>query len=77
MTETELIALKGKIDEAKTKVSELNGQKSALLRQLEEFGCKTITEAEKKLDGMEKEISGITEKIDSGTKELSEKYNLQ
>jgi predicted nuclease with TOPRIM domain len=77
MNESQLLELKKKIDEAKTKVSELNGQKSALLKQLEEFGCKTITEAEKKLEGMEKEISGITEKIDSGTKELEMKYNLQ
>lgn len=74
-TEKELIELKGQIDSAKTKVAELNGQKSALMKQLEEWGCKTIEEAEKKLKEMETEVSNLDIKIASGVKELEEKYN--
>lgn len=76
MNETELLALKTQIDKAKTAVNELNGQQNAFLKQLEEFGCKSLSEAETKLSIMEKDISALTFKIDQQTKELQEKYQL-
>ena len=78
LTEQDLLNLKGEIDEAKTKVSELNGQKTALMNQLKtDFGCKTPKEAEKKLTDLKKEITTLENEIEEGTKELSEKYNIQ
>jgi hypothetical protein len=76
MTETELLALKSTIEKAKVQVSELNGQRTALLSQLKEWDCKTIEEAESKLKSMEDEISIFNNKITLGTEELQKKYNV-
>lgn len=73
-TETDLLKLKAEIDSARIKVSELTGQKNALVKQLEEWGCNTIEEAEKKLKDMESEISNFDVKIASGIQELEVKY---
>ena len=73
-TEKELLQLKSDIDSAKIKISELTGQKNALLKQLEEWGCKTIEEAEKKLKEMESDISDFDVKITKGVEELEKKY---
>jgi predicted nuclease with TOPRIM domain len=76
MTETDLLKLKSDIEKAKQTVSELNGQKTALMSQLKEWDCKTIEEADSKLAEMEKEISNFNNKIAIGTKELESKYNV-
>ena len=73
MNEVELLKLKSDIDKAKTAVSELTGQKNALMRQLEEWDCKTIEQAEKKLKEMQSEISVIDKKIEEGVKALEAK----
>ena len=73
-TEQQLLDLKNQIDKAKIVVSELTGQSNALLKQLEEWGCKTIQDAEKKLKEMEVEVSNFESKIALGVKELEEKY---
>jgi len=73
-TEQELLKIKADIDSAKTKVSELTGQSNALLKQLEEWGCKTIEEAERKLKEMETEVSNFESKIATGVLELESKY---
>ena len=78
LDEDGLLNLKAEIDQAKTTVSELTGQKNALMKQLREtYGCKTVEEAEKKLKTMDKEITTIETQIQEGTKELEEKYNTE
>jgi predicted nuclease with TOPRIM domain len=76
MKESELLKLKEQVDEAKQNVSELTGQKNALLKQLkDDWGCKTIEEAEEKLKQMDKNTSTLERKIEVGIKDLEEKYN--
>lgn len=78
MTENDLLQLKKKVDEAKTKVSELTGHKTALLKQLkDDWKCDSIEEAEKKLKLMNKEIENISQQIETGIEELESKYELQ
>jgi chromosome segregation ATPase len=75
MKEQELFELKGEIDEAKQKVSELTGQKNALMTQLkEDWGCDTIEEAEERLATMDKNITIITKKIEKASQELEAKF---
>jgi predicted nuclease with TOPRIM domain len=77
MTEKELLDLKEKVDEAKQTVSELTGQKNALLNQLkDDWGCKTLKEAKEKLEEMESQVTILEKKIERGVKELEEKYNV-
>ena len=77
MTEKELLELKDKVDKAKQVVSELTGQKNALLKQLkDDWQCKTIDEAETKLTKMDKDIDILEKKIENGVQELEEKYNV-
>jgi peptidoglycan hydrolase CwlO-like protein len=76
LTEQQLLDLKEKIADAKTEVSELTGQQTALMKQLkDDYGCKTIKEAEAKLKEMEDSIASIDKKIAKGVKELEELYN--
>jgi peptidoglycan hydrolase CwlO-like protein len=78
MTEKQLLELKEKVADAKTQVSELTGQQTALMSQLKtDWSCKTIKEAEEKLSEMEDNIASIEKKIEKGVKELEEKYNVE
>lgn len=77
LNETQLLKLKKQVEEAKQEVSELKGHSSALLKQLnEEWGCKDISAAEKKLVAMRKELESIDASIEAGLKELEEKYDV-
>jgi methyl-accepting chemotaxis protein len=73
----ELLELKEKIEEAQTKVTELNGHHSALMKQLsDDWDCSTVEEAEKKLKQIKKQIEKLDESIEEGTKEIEEKYDV-
>jgi flagellar biosynthesis chaperone FliJ len=75
LTKQELLDLKDDVDNAKTAVSELTGQQTALMNQLKtDWGCKTIGEAQNKLAVMEHTIATLEKKIGKGIKELEEKY---
>jgi len=78
LDEQDLLDLKKDIDEAKTKKSELVGQKNALMSQLKnDWDCKTVEEAQKKLKTMGEEIEDIEDKIEKGVTDLQEKYNVE
>ena len=69
----QLLDLKDKIDTAKGKVSELNGQLQVLMNQLlNDWKCKTVEEAEKKLKEMDINITNLERKIKKGTEELEQ-----
>ena len=75
LTEQDLLDLKKKIDRAKTEVSELTGQRNALMKQLrEEYNCKSLEEADKELQRMEREVTKLESQIETGMKDLQEKY---
>ena len=75
-TEKELLELKKQVDAAKVAISELEGQKKPQLKQLQEdWGCKTVEEAEKKLAKMRKEVETLETQIETGIEELEETYN--
>jgi hypothetical protein len=77
MNREELLELKEKIEEAQTKVSELNGHHSALIKQLsDDWGCESVEEAEKKLKQIKKQIEKLDMSIEEGTKEIEEKYDV-
>ncbi len=77
LSKAQLLALKDEITEARTKVSELKGKQSYLMTQLkEQYGCATITEAEKKLEKLDKQIGKMQDQIKIGTQALEEKYEL-
>jgi len=78
LNEQDLLDLKKDIDEAKTKKSELMGQKNALMSQLKnDWECKTVEDAQKKLKIMGEEIEDIEDKIEKGVTDLQEKYNVE
>ena len=76
MDERELLKLKDQINEAKTKVAELNGRRGLIAqRLLEEWKCRDTAAAEKKLESIEQEISELKEKLAAGTKKVEEWLN--
>ena len=75
MTEKDLLKLKREIDEAKTSVADLNGQLTAMMKQLKkDWNCASVEDGEKLLKKMKKEIEGLEEQIETGVKEIEEKY---
>ena len=77
ITETQLLKLKREVDEAKTKVSELTGHKTALLKQLrDDWGCKTTDDGEKKLKELQASVTKLDNQIKTGITELEEKYEI-
>lgn len=76
MNETGLLKLKQEIDTAKDSVNQLKGQKTALLKQLQdEWNCTSIEEAEKRINKMKKEIETLDASIETGLEELEESQN--
>jgi predicted nuclease with TOPRIM domain len=75
MNEQDLLELKEEIEEAKQKVSELKGEKQALMKRLkEDWDCNSVDEAKTKLAEIEKKIEKITENIEIGCENLSQKF---
>jgi len=77
MDENELLELKKEIDEAKSKISELKGTRNQLMKDLKEkWDCPTFEEGRTKYTKLGQEIAALNDKIEKGTKELNEKYEL-
>jgi len=75
MDERQLLKLKEEIDTAKTEVSELEGSKKTMLKDLlDRFGCKTLDEASAKLEKMAAEIEALQAQLDAGIQKIEEKY---
>jgi uncharacterized phage infection (PIP) family protein YhgE len=75
MNERELLKIKKEIDTAKTEVSELEGSKKTMLKDLlDRFGCKTLEEASTKLEKMTAEIEALQAQLDDGLREIEKKY---
>ena len=75
MTEQELLKKKKEIESAKTELSELKGEEKALMKQLEnEWECKTLAEAKKKIHQFETEEKQFLTEITEKTKKLEETY---
>lgn len=72
MKESELFELKEEIEEKKQHLSELKGELKVLLKQFEEYGCKTIRDVEKAISTKEKELDSISNEIELRTNALEE-----
>src|SRR5512135_2544608 len=73
MKEHELFQLKERIETAKTKVNELRGRYNYLVQELnQQWECKTVEEAEEKLNQMNTEAAELDEKITDGLARLTE-----
>ncbi|MFA5152433.1 MAG: hypothetical protein WC554_07750 [Clostridia bacterium] len=76
MTEQQLLQAKRKVDEAKTRVSELKGQQNALLNQLKnDYKLKNLEELKTYIKTENVKLDKISAQIERGLQEL-EKYNL-
>ena len=71
--EKELLELKSEIEESKTIISELTGQKTALLQQFKkDYGCESLKEAKRLLNQEEKNDRLLDKKIEAETERLEE-----
>lgn len=70
-----LLELKEEIDNAKSEITRLEGQKSYLLDQLkEEFEINSLKEANKKVEEEETSLEELEEQLDEQIQEIKEKY---
>ena len=69
----DLASVKTKLEDAKQKKAQLEGQEQQLMSQLQkEFGCKTVAAAEKKLASLERDIVNSEAGIAAGLSEIKE-----
>lgn len=77
MNEKDLLKLKEEIDDKKSQISKLNGQKEMLIQDLKTtWHCSNIKEAEKRLKEMGEQEKAIEKQIQEGTKRIEESYEL-
>jgi len=75
--EKELLDLKDRIGKAQKQISELQGKHQYLMEQLEkDWGCKTVEEAEERIESLNHEIDTLNANIESALDEIKEKYNV-
>ena len=75
MNEKDLLKMKERITSTKTEVAKLTGQRTYLMKELEEqWECSSLKEASAKLAEMEAETEALDKKIQRGIKEIQEKY---
>lgn len=73
----DLLELKDKIEKAKIKLNQLEGQKTEQMKTLlTEFKCKSIEEAQAKLDKMEKALDKLEIEIEEKEQELREEHPI-
>lgn len=74
MTQDDLMQLKEEIEEAKSKIANIEGQKSSSLETLkEEYGYKTIAQAKKALSTLDDEIEKLQDDIEVLLEEIESK----
>ncbi len=70
-----LLKWKGQIDAAKTgKAQEEGKMESVKARLNDEVGCKTVSQAEKKLKEIDKEANKLSDELDDGIAEIEKDY---
>ena len=77
MNEKQLLEIKGRIDQSKSKLLELKGRKEGLMDTLEKtWGCATVRQAEKKLDQLKKDLEELETQKQEGIEKLENKYEF-
>lgn len=75
-TEKDLMVLKKKIDDGKSKIAEIKGKQNYLLKELaEKWGCKNLKEAEKVLIDIQSKLDDISSKLDVLLAEIASTYS--
>ena len=78
MNQSEVLELKEFVENAKTEINKGEGRIANLLESLQnDFGCKNVKEAKKKLDALKKKKEEIQEKINVNIKILEEEYDFE
>jgi len=76
ITEEKLLRKKREIDDAKNNIAELKGQEKALLSQLvNDWECKTVGDAKKKVAELDTEIKSLEFSIETLSEELENEYS--
>ena len=75
-TEKDLLALKKKINDGKSKIAEIKGKQDYLLKALmEQWGCKNVEEAEKYLVKIQSNLDSVSSKLDAILEEIAITYS--
>lgn len=78
VTEQDLLNLKSKIENSKTKSAELTGSQKHLMKELKgDWNCDSVKEADKKIEEIGKEIDQLDKSIQKGINDLKTKYNFE
>jgi len=71
MKTEKLIELQEEIEERKTQKAQLEGEKNAIVKQLkEDYGCKSIKQAEALIKEKEVAVAQLEEELEEGLEEL-------
>jgi hypothetical protein len=73
-----LLQMRTRVDAGKKRLAELDGERNATLRRLQEdFGCKDVQQGRKMLAGLEKDLAFKEAELDAGVKALEKDYDWE
>ncbi len=73
--EKKIKAMLKKVQDRKTELAELNGEKKQLLKQLQDEGCKSIADAEKQIKKEERNVTRLEKELEVNLKALESDYD--
>ena len=64
-----------KVTKRKTELAELRGEKTQILKQIQEEGCETLEDIEKEIDKEERKIKKLSTQIEADVVSLESDYD--
>jgi len=75
MSKEEIFALKEEIEKAKPEISELKGEKKAILAQLKkDWGCDSVKDVDVQIKQFEKQLKQLEVEKDEAIKHIESEY---
>ena len=75
MSEKRIKEMLKKVADRKTEIAEIRGEKTAILKQMEEEGCETLEDIEEDIEKETRNLGKIDREIEKGMKELEEDFD--
>lgn len=75
MSEQKIQEMVRKVAKRKTEVAELRGEKTQIIKQMQEEGCETLEDIEKEITKEERKVKKLSTQIEAGVADLEKNFD--
>ena len=75
MSEQKIQEMVRKVAKRKTEVAELRGEKTQIIKQMQEEGCETLEDIEKEIIKEERKVKKLSTQIEAGLADLEKDFD--